>query len=78
MMAGWTSSSIPKLESSNTPLQSGPLTSEETSWVSSVLGVGGMISILPYCFLVEKLGRKPSLLCVALPALVNISALKYF
>lgn len=68
---GWSSSSVVKLMSDDTPLSSGPLTLDQGSWISSVMCLGGAFSTVFYGWMSEKVGRKLSLLCLAFPTLVS-------
>lgn len=43
VMTGWTSPAIPFLESEETPLKSGPVTTEEISWIGANLSLGGTL-----------------------------------
>jgi hypothetical protein len=67
---GWTSPTIPILESELSPLESGPATVEQISWIASSLSPGGILATLTYGFVSNFLGRKLALLLVAAPQLV--------
>lgn len=43
---GWPSSSIPILKSDETPLETGPITSEDASWIASGICIGGFFGNL--------------------------------
>lgn len=43
---GWTSAAIPILKSDETPLDTGPITANEASWVASGMCIGGFIGNL--------------------------------
>lgn len=64
---GWVSPSIPLLRSEASPLDTGPITTEEASWVGSCISVGGVIGNLFFMLLANKIGRKKTMLCLALP-----------
>jgi len=71
LAVGWPSSTLIQLQSQETPLKSGPLTIDEASWTSSIMCLGGAVSTIFYGWISEKLGRKPSLLCLFFPTLVS-------
>lgn len=43
---GWPSASIPILKSDDTPLESGPITASEASWIASGICLGGFVGNL--------------------------------
>lgn len=47
-----------------------PITKEEDSWIGSLMNIGAMLGTLPFGYIAEKLGRKPALLCIAIPHFV--------
>lgn len=70
--ATWTSPIFPKLysnDSNKNPLGR-PITPVEDSWIVSLINIGAMIGTLPFGFLAEKFGRKPALLCIAVPHII--------
>lgn len=60
------------LESDETPLPSGKLTLDETSWIASNVCFGGLIGNLLFGFTMNIYGRKKSLLFMTLPSIVII------
>lgn len=71
--ATWTSPIYPKLysnDSTKNPLGR-PITPEEDSWIGSFVNIGAMIGTLPFGFIAEKFGRKPALLCIAVPHFIS-------
>ncbi|CAO1413721.1 unnamed protein product [Diamesa hyperborea] len=64
---GWNSPSIPILESDDSPLNSGPVTSEESSIIGSILCLGGLVGTLLFGWLMERIGRKISICITAIP-----------
>lgn len=50
------------LQSSETPLSSGPLTLDEVSWVCSIMSIGVMVAIIVFSWLTDAIGRKYSIL----------------
>lgn len=59
------------LQSEYTPLKSGPLSDEELSWVTSIMNIGGVIGTLIFGPLADYIGRKKSLLIIAIPLIFN-------
>lgn len=55
------------LESEQTPLETGPLTSPEIAWVGSLLGIGGVVGTIVVGWMCETFGRKWSLIFMAVP-----------
>ncbi|XP_046739462.1 facilitated trehalose transporter Tret1-like [Diprion similis] len=64
---GWTSPYTAQLMSEDSPL---PLTSDEVSWVASLMNVGRLIGAIFGCIGVEWLGRKRTLTIVGFPILL--------
>ncbi|PSN54599.1 Facilitated trehalose transporter Tret1 [Blattella germanica] len=54
----WSSTTIPVLLSEESPLDSGPITKEETSWVVALSCLGSLFSTPIYFFLVHNYNRK--------------------
>ncbi|XP_063698303.1 facilitated trehalose transporter Tret1-like [Culicoides brevitarsis] len=69
--AGWASNSLRILQSTDTPLTSGPLTLWESSWVGSILCVGGAIGQIFFSFMADRYGRKPGLAISFVPVVVS-------
>ena len=67
LATGWTSAGIPLLKSSETPLKSGPISSNEASIIGSILTVGGIFGCLIFGFAADKIGRKRSIFIIAFP-----------
>lgn len=77
-MAGWPSASFLVLESAKeSPLESGPLNTDQLSWIGSLLGVGGLCGAIFFGWLSDQVGRKVALALVAFPAIVRIVHHKY-
>ncbi|KAJ6649968.1 Facilitated trehalose transporter Tret1, partial [Pseudolycoriella hygida] len=67
---GWLSSAIPTLRSDSTPLKSGPLTLEQISWLGGSFPLGALFGDLLFSLLLNFMGRKTSLMVMALPNLI--------
>ncbi|XP_055636849.1 facilitated trehalose transporter Tret1-like isoform X2 [Toxorhynchites rutilus septentrionalis] len=72
---GWTAPIIPILQSAHTPLQSGPITVTEASWVGASLAIGGMTGSVVFALLHKKYGKKAGLIMLAIPHLILWSLL---
>lgn len=64
---GWTSPFIPYLQSANTHLASGPLTSDDVSWIGSLLSIGGFFGILIFSSISQKFGKRTALFLLIVP-----------
>lgn len=64
----WTSPVLPKLAVEGSWF---PVTSDEGSWVSSLLAIGAIVGALPAGTLADKLGRKKALLSLAGPFILS-------
>ncbi|KAJ8668129.1 hypothetical protein QAD02_009792 [Eretmocerus hayati] len=65
---GWTSPALPYLKSKSSPY---PVTDEQGSWIVSLYILGGILGSLLSPVIVDRLGRKPSLLLFAIPQLAG-------
>lgn len=71
-MVGWASPALPMLMSEKDPiLESGPITTEEASWIGSVFNLGCVLGTLSFGYVVATIGSKQSLYYIALPSLVS-------
>lgn len=69
---GWPSAVFSILNSSGTPLETGPMTIEELSWVVSLLCVGGFVGNMFFGFIADRFGRKLPILSIAVPITVRL------
>lgn len=70
--AGWPSASSLTLHSAkDSPLESGALTTDQLSWIGSLLGAGGLCGSIFFVWLSNRVGRKIALGLVAIPAIVS-------
>lgn len=67
---GWFSPALPKLLSTDTPLVTGPLNSQEVSWIGSITNLGAMCGTFTFGFFTAFLGCKRAMLFLALPSVV--------
>lgn len=70
-IGGICSPTIPLLLSEDTPLQSGPLTIDQISWIVSLISPGSMLGIIVYSWSMERFGRKLSGCCMAFPQILS-------
>ncbi|XP_058819309.1 facilitated trehalose transporter Tret1-like [Topomyia yanbarensis] len=67
---GWVSPFLPLLQSEESPLDTGPVTVEQGSWIGSILCLGGLAGAIIYGYLSEKLGVKK---CISYLIIPNMS-----
>ncbi|XP_067013939.2 facilitated trehalose transporter Tret1 [Anabrus simplex] len=69
---GWTSPALPHLQRKH-PDVDHPfvVTPEEGSWIGALLPLGALFGALPAGFMAEKIGRKKSILLLALPYILG-------
>ncbi|XP_069693193.1 facilitated trehalose transporter Tret1-like isoform X2 [Periplaneta americana] len=67
-MLTWSSPAIPLLQRDDSPFR---ITDDEASWVGSLLPLGAVFGGPPFGMLVNRFGRKPTLLALALPMMVG-------
>ncbi|XP_017011525.2 facilitated trehalose transporter Tret1 [Drosophila takahashii] len=68
---GWPSSSFLELAAENSPLETGPLSPKDQGWVASNICLGGLFGTFLFTWLADKIGRKWSLMWMALPNLLG-------
>ncbi|XP_039437016.1 facilitated trehalose transporter Tret1-like [Culex pipiens pallens] len=67
---GWTAPIIPLLQSPDSPLPAGPISTAEASWIGSVMGFGGVTGTLLIAPLHTYFGKKVALLSLAVPHII--------
>lgn len=67
---GWTSPSLPLLQSQDSPLPGGPITSEEASWIGAFLCVGGFTGNIISGCMADRFGRKLTACLAAIPQII--------
>jgi hypothetical protein len=50
VLVGWPSAAIPILKSDKTPLENGPISSLEASWIASIMCLGDFLSLFSTFF----------------------------
>ncbi|XP_017155265.1 facilitated trehalose transporter Tret1 [Drosophila miranda] len=68
---GWPSASFLELGGEDSPLETGPLSNQDQGWVASTICIGGLFGGILFAWLAEKIGRRWSLLWMALPNLIG-------
>jgi len=68
---GWASPSLPILLQGKDETYPVRLTSEEASWVASLLMLGTMIGSIGCAFIVNIIGRKNAMLFAAVPSIIS-------
>lgn len=64
------SPALPVLSSENSPILSGPLSSEEISWISSINCFGGLTGSLLCGYVIPLIGSKRTLLLTSIPSAI--------
>uniref|UniRef100_A0AAG5DAG9 Major facilitator superfamily (MFS) profile domain-containing protein n=1 Tax=Anopheles atroparvus TaxID=41427 RepID=A0AAG5DAG9_ANOAO len=64
---GWLSPFLPLLISVDSPLEHGPVTDVQATWIASLLCIGAIVGTFLFGWMAERFGRKTSLLATALP-----------
>ncbi|EAT41203.1 AAEL007128-PA [Aedes aegypti] len=64
---GWLSPFLPLLQSEDSPLETGPVTVEQGSWIGSILCLGGLAGAIIYGSLTNRLGVKRCISCIIIP-----------
>lgn len=67
---GWLSPSLPLLLSDNTPLVTGPISSEQLSWISSMSSVGALVGTFIFGIMSAHLGSKRAMTFLAFPVII--------
>ncbi|KAH8278450.1 hypothetical protein KR018_003437, partial [Drosophila ironensis] len=67
---GWFTPTYAYLASDKSPFDK-PLTIEDASWIGSMMGLGGMSCNLFIGIIMQRFGRKPVLICAAVPQIIN-------
>lgn len=66
---GWLSPFLPYLRSQASHLTSGPVSSEDVSWIGSLLCIGGFFGTIIFGKISQKFGKKVALLLLVVPHL---------
>ncbi|XP_059612694.1 uncharacterized protein LOC132259159 [Phlebotomus argentipes] len=66
---GWTSPTLPKLTAEDSPI---PTTADQSSWIVAFLSIGGVIGPIISFLIVDRIGRKITLLSATFPVIIGI------
>ncbi|XP_065084145.1 facilitated trehalose transporter Tret1-like [Ochlerotatus camptorhynchus] len=70
LCCGWTSPSLPILQSTDSPLPSGPISSDEASWIGAFLCIGGFVGNIVSGWMADRFGRKLTACLAAIPQII--------
>lgn len=73
---GWMASAFNLFDSDDCPLPTGRVPMDEIAWAASILGIGGILGTIAVGWMAERVGRKNSLLAMAVPQIVSIVSVK--
>lgn len=68
---GWMSPSAPVLKGEDSPLQSGPITVAQMSWIGSYFSIGALAGNLIFAILLKYIGLRRSISLLTLPNIVS-------
>lgn len=71
LAVGWCSYNTPILLSDDSPLESGPVTIAQMSWIASIYCLGGGIGSFIFGFIADKIGRKYAMLCCGICQIIG-------
>lgn len=64
---GWTSPSLPILQSNRSPLTNGALSTAEASWVGSMSSIGAALGTIFFGLITQRIGSKNAMILCAIP-----------
>lgn len=67
---GWTSPSLPILQSDKSPLANGALSTSEASWVGSMSSIGAALGTICVGLITQRIGSKNAMILCAVPLTV--------
>lgn len=73
---GWVSMATPLLESNETPLTTGKLSTEDKSWIGAIVSIGAIVGNFVCGFIVTFIGARSTIFAIGFPQLVSFSNLK--
>lgn len=69
--SGWASPGLLLLKTDESPLPTGKITTEESSWIASIICIGALIGNVFSGYASNKFGRKRPLLFLTIPSIVS-------
>lgn len=67
----WTSAAFPMLRDNSTNILDEPINASQEGWVGSLLAIGALIGAFPAGILAEKIGRKWTIVGLAVPFIIS-------
>lgn len=64
----WTSPTMDQLKSDTNKF---PVSSEEGTWIASMLAIGAILGAVPSGIMADKLGRKKAAIIIAIPYIIS-------
>lgn len=64
----WTSPTMDQLKSNTNKF---PISSDEGTWIASMLAIGAIIGAVPSGIIADKLGRKKAAIIIAVPYIIS-------
>ncbi|XP_055317544.1 facilitated trehalose transporter Tret1-like [Sitodiplosis mosellana] len=77
LSVGWYASAFLLYDSDDCPLPSGRVDMDEIAWIGSILGIGGLIGTVAVGWIADRIGRKNSLLAMAVPQIISYLLIVY-
>ena len=71
VMIGWLSPALATLQTSESPLTTGPLSNEDISWIGSINLLGALIGSLNFNYLTDFMGSKRATFSLAIPYIIS-------
>lgn len=75
---GWLSTALPLLQSDDTPLETGPITTEQLSWAGSIISIGALLGNFSFGYLTNVIGSKNAVLILGVPQMVKTHFSSFF
>lgn len=69
-IVGWISPAMPLLLSENTPLKTGPLTTDQLSWIGSINAIGALFGTFTFGLFTTKFGCKRTMTFLTIPSVI--------
>lgn len=68
---GWLTMALPLLQSEETPLETGPITTEQVSWAGSIMSIGALLGNFTIGYLTNKIGSRHATFILGIPQMVS-------
>ncbi|KAL5275947.1 hypothetical protein ACFFRR_001648 [Megaselia abdita] len=76
-ICGWSSAALLVLQSDESPLESGPLTKDEASWIGAIMCIGGLLGNVAFGWISNKYGRRMALIIASFPLIFSFLMIPY-